>query len=62
LEARADAAQDHSWVAPTPDYSAVRLSKFGYGRITVHNATHLHYEFEHQDTRSVIDDYWIVKG
>jgi len=45
-----------------PDWSAVRLSKFGYGRMTVYNATHLHYEFEHLDSRSVIDDFWIVKN
>lgn len=53
--------QDHKWVQPTPAWSAMRISDFGYGHMTFFNATHLHYEFEHTDSRKVVDDFWVVK-
>lgn len=60
MQGTAGVFTDHKWIQPTPSWSAVRLSYFGYGRLSI-NATHVHYEYEHTDTRKVVDDFWLVK-
>ena len=50
----------NSWTAK------VLLSTYGYGRVTVHNATALHFEFVQasanaSETGNVLDDIWIVR-
>eukprot|EP00698_Gefionella_okellyi_P004933 TRINITY_DN14556_c0_g1_i1.p1 TRINITY_DN14556_c0_g1~~TRINITY_DN14556_c0_g1_i1.p1 ORF type:complete len:503 (-),score=73.79 TRINITY_DN14556_c0_g1_i1:44-1552(-) len=61
VQGNAGVFTDHTWMKPLPDWSAFRSSDFGYGRITLFNATHLHYEFDHTDTRELVDDFYIVK-
>lgn len=45
-----------------PDWSAFRTLQFGYSLMSVHNATHIHYQFKEQLSGVVYDDIWIVKG
>eukprot|EP00359_Climacostomum_virens_P007149 CAMPEP_0204905838 /NCGR_PEP_ID=MMETSP1397-20131031/5644_1 /ASSEMBLY_ACC=CAM_ASM_000891 /TAXON_ID=49980 /ORGANISM="Climacostomum Climacostomum virens, Strain Stock W-24" /LENGTH=455 /DNA_ID=CAMNT_0052074773 /DNA_START=79 /DNA_END=1443 /DNA_ORIENTATION=- len=48
--------------SPTPQLWARFLSNdYGYGRIVVHNATHLYWEQISAPQRQVIDHLWIVK-
>ena len=49
------------WVKPTPEWSAKKLSKFGYGRITVKGKQELRYQFVEAPTGVVIDDWKIVR-
>jgi hypothetical protein len=53
---------------PAPDRSAIRLNKFGYNRMYVHNATHVHWQFvvtdgsQHPPQYDVIgDETWFVQ-
>jgi hypothetical protein len=52
---------DESYIDPQPAWSASRRSEWGYGRLTIHNNTYLHYEFVHQDDGNVLDEFWISK-
>jgi hypothetical protein len=48
--------------SPTPQYWARFLSNdYGYGRIVVHNSTHLYWEQISSPDRRVIDHLWVVK-
>eukprot|EP01063_Lacrimia_lanifica_P025481 TRINITY_DN332_c0_g1_i1.p1 TRINITY_DN332_c0_g1~~TRINITY_DN332_c0_g1_i1.p1 ORF type:complete len:566 (+),score=276.77 TRINITY_DN332_c0_g1_i1:63-1760(+) len=55
--------------APEPHWSAFRSNTYGYSRMTVHNATHLHWEqvstdplaFPMSEYGKVIDDVWLVQ-
>jgi Iron/zinc purple acid phosphatase-like protein C len=61
VQATAGVFTDHSFIDPQPDWSAVRGSEWGYGRMTVHNATHLQYEFRDWESEKTIDYFWIIK-
>ncbi|GLD99809.1 hypothetical protein PINS_up008537 [Pythium insidiosum] len=41
-------------------WSAFAKAAYGYGRLHVHNATHLEFEFVGNDEEAVIDSTWIV--
>ncbi|GLE11651.1 hypothetical protein PINS_up024200 [Pythium insidiosum] len=41
-------------------WSAFAKTAYGYGRLHVHNATHLEFEFVGNDEEAVIDSTWIV--
>lgn len=53
--------QDHKYVEPAPAWSAARMGKFGYGRLTVHNASALFYEFLGLDGGAQLDSFWLLK-
>ena len=42
-------------------WSAVRLSSFGYGRLRLQNATHIHWEQIDDTDSSVVDSFWLIK-
>jgi len=42
-------------------YSAFRSGTYGYGIMTVHNATHVHWSQKLDEGRGVTDQLWIVK-
>jgi len=52
---------DWTYIEPKPAWSAVRNDKWGYGRMTTLNSTHLHYEFMHQESGDCIDEFWIIR-
>lgn len=52
---------DWTYIDPQPAWSAERNDKWGYGKMIVHNATHLEYQFKHQEDGKVLDYFWIVK-
>jgi hypothetical protein len=60
----AGAMQVDQWTSPLPAWSAARgadaLSSYGYGQLTLTNATHLHFQFKAIDGSSG-DEFWIVK-
>ena len=45
-----------------PPYSEVSLADFGYGRLFVHNESHLQWQFVVAADRSVADEAWIVRA
>eukprot|EP01137_Pigoraptor_chileana_P002603 Opistho-2@41675 len=45
---------------PLGPWSAVRISDYGYGHVTIHNATHAHWEQLSAD-KVVQDEIWIVR-
>jgi hypothetical protein len=48
--------------SPTPqDWSRFLSNDYGYGRIVVHNSTHLYWEQISSPQRKVIDHLWVVK-
>eukprot|EP00929_Paragymnodinium_shiwhaense_P003129 TRINITY_DN10353_c0_g1_i1.p1 TRINITY_DN10353_c0_g1~~TRINITY_DN10353_c0_g1_i1.p1 ORF type:complete len:589 (-),score=88.12 TRINITY_DN10353_c0_g1_i1:439-2148(-) len=57
------------FVKPQPGWSAYRSNSFGYSVMTVHNATHLHWqqvqtdptEFPLSEYGRIIDDAWVVQ-
>jgi len=51
---------DTEYVSPQPVWSALRNDYWGYGRMTV-NATHLQYQFQHEEDYSTVDEFWIIK-
>jgi hypothetical protein len=51
---------DH-YKAPRGDWSAVRGSSFGYGKLTFANRTHLHWRQFEDTNHTEIDSLWIVK-
>ena len=38
------------------------IERYGYGQLTVYNATHIEFTFNQMETREVLDDLWIVKN
>lgn len=53
--------QEGDWLPLTEDtsWSAYRSSVPGYGRISIHNQSSLHFEFVETATQMVLDDFWI---
>jgi 3',5'-cyclic AMP phosphodiesterase CpdA len=50
-------------VSRTPqDWSRARSQTYGYGRLTVHNKTHMYWEQVSTPYMEVVDYLWIVKG
>ncbi|KAJ0392828.1 hypothetical protein P43SY_009672 [Pythium insidiosum] len=41
-------------------WSRRALKEYGYGRVHVHNATHVRYEFKGNHERAVVDSAWII--
>jgi len=52
---------DFEYVNPQPAWSAVRFGRFGYGKLSVFNNSALHFEFMNQETKTSLDDFWILK-
>ena len=52
---------DHFVHEPRGNWSAVRDSRYGYGRLRIENATHLHWEEIEDETGSIIDEFWLSK-
>jgi acid phosphatase type 7 len=49
-------------LSSTPqNWSLVRTEEFGYGRLVVHNKTHLYYEQYGSNQKKMIDYVWIIK-
>eukprot|EP01089_Gocevia_fonbrunei_P016557 TRINITY_DN5161_c0_g1_i1.p1 TRINITY_DN5161_c0_g1~~TRINITY_DN5161_c0_g1_i1.p1 ORF type:complete len:483 (+),score=127.32 TRINITY_DN5161_c0_g1_i1:206-1450(+) len=46
---------------PLGPWSAMRSSTYGYGRMTVYNATTLHWEQVWDQDGSILDELWLVK-
>lgn len=61
VQATAGVFTDRTYIQPQPAWSASRDDKWGYGRMTVHNTTHLEYQFIHQHDNAVLDSFWILK-
>jgi hypothetical protein len=38
-----------------------RSSSYGYGHLTVYNATHIHWQQVRAADQSLVDDLWIVQ-
>lgn len=53
-----------SWVTPQPAWSVFRQASYGHGELTVHNATHLQWEWHQNGDLSpvVADSVWLVKA
>jgi len=51
---------DWFYVDPQPVWSAVRNDFWGYGRMTI-NQTHIHYQFQHQESYETVDEFWLIK-
>ncbi|GLD96832.1 hypothetical protein PINS_up005515 [Pythium insidiosum] len=51
---------DYALDANTTAWSVNRQQDYGYGRLHVHNETHVHFEFVRTRDRVVSDDVWIV--
>jgi hypothetical protein len=50
-------------ISRTPqDWSVARSQTYGYGRLTVHNKTHMYWEQVSTPYMEVVDHLWIVKG
>lgn len=50
-------------VSSTPqNWSVFRTENYGYGRLIVHNLTHLYYEQYSSNYQTVIDYLWIIKS
>lgn len=47
---------------PYPEWAAHRDDRYGYGRLTIYNTTHLYYEYLTEHDNSVGDEMWIVKN
>jgi hypothetical protein len=47
---------------PLGDWSAIRVSEYGYGHLTVHNSSHMHWEQLRVDNYEVVDSIWITKS
>ena len=43
------------------DWSLYRIADYGYGRVTVANATHLFYEYVNNRHNKVLDSVWLEK-
>ena len=66
-----DAGNDEnheSFIKPQPDRTAFRTDAYGYSRMDVYNATHLHWQQVECDTSedpgkegTVIDDVWLIQ-
>jgi len=52
-----------TWVDPQPKWSVFRQASYGHGELTVHNTTHLHWEWHQNGDLSpvVADSFWIIK-
>jgi Iron/zinc purple acid phosphatase-like protein C len=65
LSCRADVviarACHQAWQSAQPSWSLVRSLEFGWGRMTVYNSTHLHYELIPLAPYTDTDDFWLVK-
>ena len=53
--------EDVAFIDPQPAWSYTRKSRIGYGRMQVHNASHLLYEARELETGDNMDAFWIVK-
>lgn len=61
LQGNAGIFEDVKFVDPPPAWSSVRKSRIGYGRMQVHNATHLLYESRELETGTNMDAFWLVR-
>jgi len=52
---------DLSYIDPQPDWSAARNSEWGYGKFSASN-TVFHYEFIHQDSGEIVDQFTLTKS
>lgn len=50
-----------NYITPSPEWSAVRISEYGYGRLTIHNSSSLQYEFIDAYSGNINDELWIHK-
>jgi hypothetical protein len=48
-------------VVPAPAWSNYRDQQYGYGRMTVFNATHIYYEYRSMSSYYTVDHLWLVK-
>ncbi len=46
---------------PLGSWSALRISDYGYGHVTVVNETHLHWEQLQAESRETVDEIWIIR-
>ncbi len=50
------------WIEPQPSWSAFRIQRYGYARMSMLNQTTLHFEFVEMDHGSVMDEFYLVKN
>lgn len=48
-------------IEPKPAWSAIREQLYGYGRMTVFNATHMFYEYRSYQTAGTHDSMWLIQ-
>jgi len=44
-----------------PNWSVTRSLDYGFGRLDVHNATHIHFQMIKHDDNQVHDEMWVIK-
>eukprot|EP01114_Cavostelium_apophysatum_P015648 TRINITY_DN430_c0_g1_i1.p1 TRINITY_DN430_c0_g1~~TRINITY_DN430_c0_g1_i1.p1 ORF type:complete len:462 (+),score=34.89 TRINITY_DN430_c0_g1_i1:136-1386(+) len=53
---------DWAWQHPAPEWSAFRKLQLGWGLMTVHNDTHIQWQFVESATSKTLDEFWLTKG
>lgn len=51
---------DTQYIDPVPDWSASRMSRWGYGLFQASNSL-FHYQFIDQVDGTTLDEFWIIK-
>lgn len=52
----------HEKWSPQPDWSAHRELEYGFGRLNVINATHIHFQHIRHHDNTVSDELWVIKN
>jgi len=52
----------NDWRQPQPEWSIFRESSYGFGSLTVHNSSSLHWQMIRADDSSVADDWWFTRN
>eukprot|EP01114_Cavostelium_apophysatum_P015650 TRINITY_DN430_c0_g2_i1.p1 TRINITY_DN430_c0_g2~~TRINITY_DN430_c0_g2_i1.p1 ORF type:complete len:421 (+),score=59.35 TRINITY_DN430_c0_g2_i1:27-1289(+) len=52
----------HAWKQPRPAWSAFRRKDLGWGLMTVHNQTHIQWQFKDSKSTKTVDEFWLKKG
>lgn len=61
VQGTAGAFIGEEWVEPRPSWIVLREQMYGYGRLSLFNATHMHYEYLTTNSWELRDDFWIIK-
>jgi hypothetical protein len=60
VQGTAGALMGYKWISPTPEWSAHRGNKYGFGRIEIRGNS-LKYQYISAEGGKVLDEWYIIK-